>query len=490
MQTEHKAPSEKKNKKSLSAFSILFIILFLLWLISIFLAGHTFTPVTLPESNEVVSSVIAPSLSTLVMAPFKSFQNSINIAVFILILGGFINVAMKTNSLEAGIAALVKKLKGKELMLIPLLMFLFSVGGTVYGMAEETIAFYVLITATLVAAGFDTLVAVGVILLGAGAGVLGSTVNPFATGVATDALRGVGYHPNQATIITVGSILWLSTLAFCIWYVMRYAKKLKQNKAFTLLSSSEQADMNLYFKADDSAQLNFGRREKIILLLFAFTFLIMIFSLIPWGEFKVTLFDSWTSFLTDHHFGEWTFGDLAMWFLIMAVVIGIIAKMLEKEIIDFFIAGACDILSVVLIIVVARSISVLMGETHLDLFILDKAQSLLKGLSPLVFVPVAYFIYLGLSFLIPSTSALAFVSIPILGPLTAKLGMDPNIMIMIFVAGSGLINLITPTSGVVMGGLQLSKVNYSTWLKFMYIPVLTICIMNIIILTASMLILT
>ena len=216
----------------------------------------------------------------------------------------------------------------------------------------------------------------------------------------------------------------------------------------------------------------------------------MIISLIPWSEFNITFFKGWTSHLTGNDFGDWTFGDLSMWFLIMAVIVGIVAKMSEKEIIDNFIAGACDILSVVLIIVVARSISVLMGETHLDLFILDKAQSLLTGLSPVVFVPVAYFIYLGLSFLIPSTSALAFVSIPILGPLTAKLGMDPNIMIMIFAAGSGLINLITPTSGVVMGGLQLSKVNYSTWLKFMAKPVAFICIMNIVILTASMVILT
>lgn len=482
--------SKKKMKKSLSAFSILFIILTLLWLISILLAGHTFTPVTLPENSEVVSTVISPSLSHLVMAPFKSFQNSINIAVFILILGGFINVAMKTNSLEAGISALVKNLKGKELVLIPLLMFLFSVGGTVYGMAEETIAFYVLITATLVAAGFDTIIAVSVILLGAGAGVLGSTVNPFATGVAADALRGVGYNPSQGTIITVGTALWLSTLAFCIWYAMRYAKKIKKDKNLTLLSQPERSDMNLYFNSENSEQLNFGRREKNILLLFAFTFLIMIISLIPWGEFNITFFNCWTSFLTGNNFGDWTFGDLAMWFLIMAVVIGIVAKMTEKEIIDNFIAGTCDILSVVLIIVVARSISVLMGETHLDLFILDKAQNLLTGLSPLIFVPVAYFIYLGLSFLIPSTSALAFVSIPILGPLTAKLGMDPNIMIMIFVAGSGLINLITPTSGVVMGGLQLSKVSYSTWLKFMGRPIAVICIMNIVILTASMMLLT
>jgi uncharacterized ion transporter superfamily protein YfcC len=482
--------TQPKEKKSLSAFSILFIILTLLWIISKLLSGHSFTPVMLPESSEVVSTVISPSLSDLVMAPFKSFQNSINIAVFILVLGGFINVAMKTNSLEAGISALVQKLKGKELVLIPLLMFLFSIGGTVYGMAEETIAFYVLITATLVAAGFDTIIAVAVILLGAGAGVLGSTVNPFATGVAGDALKGVGYNTNQGTIITVGTVLWLSTLAFFIWYVMRYAKKVKKDKSMTLLSEREQTEMNVNFNAENTEHLNFGRREKNILILFAFTFVVMIISLIPWGEFKVTVFNGWTSFLTGNNFGDWTFGDLAMWFLLMSVVIGIAAKMSEKEIINNFIAGTCDILSVVLIIVVARSISVLMGETHLDLFILDKAQSLLTGLSPVIFVPVAYFIYLGLSFLIPSTSALAFVSIPILGPLTAKLGMDPNIMIMIFVAGSGLVNLITPTSGVVMGGLQLSKVNYSTWLKFMGRPIVILLIMNIIILTASMMILT
>ena len=489
MQSE-KNTQPKEKKKSLSAFSILFIILALLWIISKLLSGHSFTPVTLPENSEVVSTVISPSLSNLVMAPFKSFQNSINISVFILVLGGFINVAMKTNSLEAGISALVQKLKGKELVLIPLLMFLFSIGGTVYGMAEETIAFYVLITATLVAAGFDTLIAVGVILLGAGAGVLGSTVNPFATGVAGDALKGVGYNPNQGTIITVGTVLWLSTLAFCIWYVMRYAKKIRKDKTLTLLSKQEQTEMNLYFNKENTEHLSFGRREKNILILFAFTFIVMIISLIPWGEFNITVFNGWTSFLTGSNFGDWTFGDLAMWFLLMSVVIGVVARMSEKDIINNFIAGACDILSVVLIIVVARSISVLMGETHLDLFILDKAQSLLTGLSPVIFVPVAYLIYLGLSFLIPSTSALAFVSIPILGPLTAKLGMDPNIMIMIFVAGSGLVNLITPTSGVVMGGLQLSKVNYSTWLKFMGRPIAVILIMNIVILTVSMMVLT
>ncbi|PIT28580.1 C4-dicarboxylate ABC transporter [Snodgrassella communis] len=489
MQSE-KNTQPKEKKKSLSAFSILFIILALLWIISKLLSGHSFTPVTLPENSEVVSTVISPSLSNLVMAPFKSFQNSINIAVFILVLGGFINVAMKTNSLEAGISALVQKLKGKELVLIPLLMFLFSIGGTVYGVAGETIAFYVLITATLVAAGFDTLIAVGVILLGAGAGVLGSTVNPFATGVAGDALKGVGYNPNQGTIITVGTVLWLSTLAFCIWYVMRYAKKIRKDKTLTLLSQQEQTEMNLYFNKENTEHLSFGRREKNILILFAFTFIVMIISLIPWGEFNITVFNGWTSFLTGSNFGDWTFGDLAMWFLLMSVVIGVVARMSEKDIIDNFIAGACDILSVVLIIVVARSISVLMGETHLDLFILDKAQSLLTGLSPVIFVPVAYLIYLGLSFLIPSTSALAFVSIPILGPLTAKLGMDPNIMIMIFVAGSGLVNLITPTSGVVMGGLQLSKVNYSTWLKFMGRPIAVILIMNIVILTVSMMVLT
>jgi uncharacterized ion transporter superfamily protein YfcC len=199
------------------------------------------------------------------------------------------------------------------------------------------------------------------------------------------------------------------------------------------------------------------------------------------------VFDGWTAFLTGNSFGEWYFGDLAMWFFYISIIIALIQGFSEKEIVTNFIDGVKDILSVVLIIVVARGASYIMQTTYLDLFILDRASHLLEGLSPVLFVIGAYILYLLLSFLIPSTSGLAYVSIPIMGALAQSIGLNPNVMVMIFTAGCGLVNLITPTSGVVMGGLELARVNYSTWTRFMRKPLLVIGISNLAILIFSML---
>ncbi len=191
--------------------------------------------------------------------------------------------------------------------------------------------------------------------------------------------------------------------------------------------------------------------------------------------------------MTGNSFGEWYFGDLAMWFFYVSIIIALIQGFSEKEIVTNFIDGVKDILSVVLIIVVARGASYIMQTTYLDLFILDRASHLLEGLSPVLFVIGAYILYLLLSFLIPSTSGLAYVSIPIMGALAQSIGLNPNVMVMIFTAGCGLVNLITPTSGVVMGGLELARVNYSTWTRFMRKPLLVIGISNLAILIFSML---
>lgn len=480
--------AKKKQKKSLSAFSILFIILAIVFAISWLLNGKTFAPVTPKGAEEAVSAVEKASLADLVMSPYNGFVDAIDISIFVLVLGGFLGLIQATGALEAGIQRLVKNNKGKEIFLIGILMFLFSLGGTTYGMAEETVAFYGIITAAMVAAGFDSIVAVATICLGAGAGVLGSTVNPFAIGVAVSALDGIGITANQAIIIPLGAILWISTLVICMFFVIKYAKKVQADKGSTLLSLQEQEEMREHFSFDDTKQIEFTGKHKAILWIFAFAFIIMIGSLIPWVDLGVTIFQGKTSWLTGTDYGGWYFGDIAMWFFIMGIIIALVAGMSEKEIVDNFIAGAADILSVVLIIVVSRAVSVLMQSTHIDALILDRASSALAGTSPILFVIGAYLLYLFLSFLIPSTSGLAFVSIPVMGGLTSALGMSPEVTVMIFSAGCGLINLITPTSGVVMGGLQMAKVNYSTWVKFVTKPMIVIGVVNLIILAVAMLI--
>lgn len=477
----------KKKKKSLSAFSILFIILFVIFIISKLLNGMGFDPIEDRITGEMVSQVTGAKISTLVMSPYNGFVDAIDISIFVLVLGGFLGIIQSTGALEAGIHSLVKKRKGKELSLIVILMILFSIGGTTYGMAEETVAFYGIVTMAMVAAGFDSLVAVGTICLGAGAGVLGSTVNPFSISAAVDALKGVGIDANQKIILPIGVVLWIVTLIICIFTVTKYAKKVQEDKGSTLLSLQEQEDMRNEFSLSDSKKLEFTGKHKAILIVFAITFIVMIGSLIPWKDLGVNVFDGWSSKLTGEDYGDWYFGEIAMWFFIMGIVTAIVAGMSEKEIVNEFIAGAADILSVVLIIVVSRAVSVLMSSTHIDALILDRAAKALYGLSPIIFVIGSYLLYLFLSFLIPSTSGLASVSIPVMGGLAYALDMSPEVMIMIFSAGCGLINLITPTSGVVMGGLEMAKVEYSTWVKFVTKPMLIIAVVNVVILCASML---
>ncbi|KMT34922.1 arginine/ornithine antiporter ArcD [Melissococcus plutonius] len=481
------ANKQQKEKKSLSSFSILFIILILLTIVSWIFSGQKFSPTVPACGTEKVNHVVGARLSDLVMSPFNGFRDAIDICVFVLILGGFLNIVTKTGALEAGIQHVVRRLKGNELVLIPILMFLFSIGGSTYGMSEETIPFYSLLAVTMVASGFDTIVSAATVMLGAGAGVIGSTINPFATGVAMDALKSVHIKPDTSIILMIGVVLWLVTTGYCIFYVMKYARKVKADKGSTILSLQEQEDMDTSFSQPETKEIAFTNKRKLILTIFAFAFAIMVVALIPWESFNVTIFKGWTAFLTGQSFGNWYFGDLAMWFFLISLIISIIYGLTENEIVETFIVGSKDILSVVLIIVVARGASIIMQTTHLDLFILDRSANILQGFSPILFVIGAYILYLFLSILIPSTSGLAYVSIPVMGALANHIGLNASVMIMIFTAGCGLINLITPTSGVVMGGLQMSKIDYSTWMKFMIKPLVIIGISNLIILIISIL---
>ena len=195
-------------------------------------------------------------------------------------------VVNKTGALETGVKVLVKKLKGRELLLIPILMFIFSIGGTTYGMLEETVGFYVLLAATMMAAGMDPLVGSAVVLLGAGSGVLGSTINPFATGAAISSLPEY-MTANQGIIILIAVALWITTYAISVGFVLRYAKKVKADKGSTFLTLREQkaAEKKFGNYANKDTDPVLSGKQKVTLVLFALTFLVMIIGFIPWGEF-------------------------------------------------------------------------------------------------------------------------------------------------------------------------------------------------------------
>ena len=483
----------KKKRGMPSSFTILLALLAIVAVITVIVSGTSGGAVT------------AARLSDFCTAPIKGFADALPVCLFVMILGGFLGMMTETGALDNGIAVLVQKLKGNEIMLIPVLMLIFSLGGTTYGMCEETVPFYALLAATMMAAGFDPMVGAATVLLGAGCGCLGSTVNPFAVGAAVDALTGVGIEVNQSIIIGLGAVLWIVTTAMSIFFVMGYAKKVKADKGSTILSMQELKDAEeAHGKAASEVhkEVKLTGRQKGVLIAFAFTFVVMIVGFIPLADLNEgvanffdagavydadgnTVVQGWSALITGLPIGQWYFDEASTWFFLMAVLIGIIGGLSEKQIVNTFITGAADMMSVVLVIALARGISVLMANTGLDVYVLDAAANALAGLSGVIFAPMSFLVYFGLSFLIPSTSGMATVSMPIMGPLAVKLGFSPEVMVMIFSAAIGVVNLFTPTSGAIMGGLALAKIEWTTWLKFALKLIVALSVVCAVILTVA-----
>lgn len=483
----------KKKRGMPSSFTILLALLAIVAVITVIVSGTSGGEVT------------AARLSDFCTAPILGFADALPVCLFVMILGGFLGMMTETGALDNGIAVLVQKLKGNEIMLVPVLMLIFSLGGTTYGMCEETVPFYALLAATMMAAGFDPMVGAATVLLGAGCGCLGSTVNPFAVGAAVDALTGVGIEVNQSIIIGLGAVLWIVTTAMSIVFVMSYAKKVKADKGSTILSMQELKDAEeAHGKAasEVNKEVKLTGRQKGVLIAFAFTFVVMIVGFIPLADLNegvANFFDAgavydadgnavvqgWSALITGLPIGQWYFDEASTWFFLMAILIGIIGGLSEKQIVNTFITGAADMMSVVLVIALARGISVLMANTGLDVYVLDAAANALAGLSGVIFAPMSFLVYFGLSFLIPSTSGMATVSMPIMGPLAVKLGFSPEVMVMIFSAAIGVVNLFTPTSGAIMGGLALAKIEWTTWLKFALKLIVALSVVCAVILTVA-----
>lgn len=380
-------------------------------------------------------------------AAFSGFFDAVDVCVFILMVGGFLGVVMKTGAVDAGVGHVIRLLGGREKWLIPILMLLFGLGGTTYGMWEETMAFYPLLIPVFLAAGYDAVVGIAVILLGAGAGVISSTVNPFATGIAAGF---AGVSLGEGIVLRV--IQWIVFEGAAIWYVSAYAAKVKKDPTRSVVGVGAGK-----LRVDMDETVPFTPRRKAIMALFTLTFLIMVYGVIPFDEMGLPL-----------PVLGWWFPELSALFLAAGVVIGLIGGMGEAEIAETFVAGCADLLGVAFIIGVSRGITVLMNDGSITDTVLHWGERALAGAGPVSFVLLVYFIYLPLTILIPSSSGLATLSVPIMAPLGKFAGVGGDLVVTAFQSASGLVNIITPTAAVVMGALALGHVPYDRWLKFVW----------------------
>ncbi|HEY7738230.1 MAG TPA: YfcC family protein [Candidatus Limnocylindria bacterium] len=398
---------------------------------------------------------------------------AIDVALFVLVIGGFLGITMKTGAITDGIARIVSRFRGREQWMIPILMIVFAIGGTTFGMNEESLAFYVLIITVMVAAGYDTMVGASLLLLGCGIGVLGSTINPFATGIAS------GFAGTSIDQGLVGRLVILVVgTAIGIWFVMRYAAKVKADPSKSLVAA-QKAENEAAFRgadsgADDEATL--PGREKAVLVLFFLAFAVMIYGVIPWEDLGIPIPTLW-----------WWFPEMTASFLLFAILIGVVARMGEGELTSTFVDGARDLLGVALIIGIARGITVVMNNGLITDTVLNAAEQAVAGVGGVVFINLMFGLFLPLSFLIPSSSGLATVAMPIMAPLAGFAGVPEFLVVTAYQTGNGLINLITPTSAVVMGGLAIARIGYGTWLRFVWPMLLVLAILSMAVLTAGVL---
>jgi uncharacterized ion transporter superfamily protein YfcC len=387
--------------------------------------------------------------------PATGMANAIDVAVFVLVIGGFLAVVTRTGAIDAGIGWLLTALRGREIWMIPILMAAFAAGGTSYGMAEESLAFYAIILPVFIRAGYDALTGVAVIMLGCGIGTLGSTFNAFATVIASNA-AGVPF--TDGLVLRV--FILFACLAVGIFFVMRYARRVKADPSRSVVAAQREENIAHFLKgAEIGAPLpDFNRVREIILALFALTFVIMLYGVIARG---------------------WWMGQMSALFLGMAIVTYVVAKfdastrMDEHTFVDTFVNGARDLLGVALIIGVARGVVVVMDAGKITDTILHAREAALGGLAPVAFINRMLLNQTFLSFVVPSSSGLAVLSMPILAPLSDFAGVARSLVVTAYQSANGWVNLFNPTFAVVMGGLAIGRVSYDRWLRFVW-PLLLI----------------
>ncbi len=395
------------------------------------------------------------------LAPIAGFYdpdsyaaNAIDVALFVLFLGGFLGVVNATGAVDTGIRAAMARMEGREIWMIPILMTLFALGGTTYGMAEETLAFYAILIPVMIAAGYDAVTGVAVILIGAGIGVLASTINPFATVIASDA-AGIPFTNG----IVLRLIMFVVGLAICAAFVMRYARAVKQDPSRSVVSHQIEAHKRLFLQDKRESDVDdvLSGTQKLVLVLFALTFAVMIWGVASQG---------------------WWMARMGALFLGAAIVTGIVARLGEKRLTGSFVDGARDLLGVALVIGLARGIVVIMEQGMIADTILHSAEQTLGGVGELAFINLMFWIEAGMSFLVPSSSGLAVLSMPILAPLADFADVGRDLVVTAYQSANGLVNLINPTFAVVIGGLAIGRVSYDRWLVFIW-PLLVILIVFI-----------
>ena len=402
-----------------------------------FTDGSIYKPIAIPDTYEKLKSN-PQSFIDIVKAPILGIAEAVDVIVFVFIIGGIIGILNNSGAFGAGFASLSRATKGREYWLVVVVTSLIALGGTTFGLAEETIGLYPILVPVFMVAGYDAIVCIAALYMGSSIGTMFSTVNPFSSVIASNA-AGISFA-NGLMFRTVGLVI---AVIITIIYIIRYAEKVRKDPSKSLIFDQKAELENKFLKESKDAP-EFTLKRKLMLLIFTATFGVMIWGVSSQG---------------------WWFTEMTALFLVVGIGICALSGLGEKAAVQHFVAGAADLVGVALIIGIARGVNIIMDNGLISDSILNGATGLIHGMNGGVFSIIMLLIYCVLGFFIPSSSGLAVLSMPIMAPLADTVGLPREVIVSAYQYGQGLMAFITPT-GLILVTLAMVDVTYDRWLKF------------------------
>lgn len=421
-----------------------------------FTSGAIYKPISIPGTYQQVESK-RQGIVAFLLAPIKGIIAAADIIFLVLIIGGLIGVMNQSQAFDAGISWLTETLRGREYWLIILVTSLIALGGTTFGLAEETMAFYPILIPVFIAARYDAMVGLACVFLGSSIGTMVSTTNPFSTIIASDS-SGINWTTglgSRATFLAV-------CLTICILYILRYAQRVRKDPSKSVIFDQKE-QIEALFGQKEGLGVALTGRLRLILALFSACFVLMIYGV--------------------SHL-DWWFEEMITIFFFGAILIGFTAQMRESVFLESFAKGAGDLLNVAFIIGIARGVSIIMDDGKISGTMLHYASDLTSGMNSGIFINLMMFIYSGLSFFIPSSSGMAVLTMPIMSPLADTVGIGRELIVDAYQYGMGIFHFINPT-GLILASLAIVKVGFDRWLKFVMPLFIIILLLSMAWLTGS-----
>ena len=404
--------------------------------------------VVLNDSYHRVES--APQTWQIFSALFNGFVDKADIIIFILMVGGAFWILNNSHAIDVGVMSFLRRIRrlsrykliqklGVENIIITLVMILFSLFGAIFGMSEETIAFVVVFIPLAIQMGYDSLVGVCMCYVAAHVGFAGAMLNPFTIGIAQGIadlplFSGLEYRVFCWVVLTVVGI------AFVLWYAHRVKAKPERSPVYKLDDYWRQ-------RVESSAQSTLTVRQGIILVILLLTIVALVVGVLEFG---------------------WYIAEISALFLAMGILCGIVDKQGADDIAKLFLAGCKDILSAALVVGLASGIIFILKDGHIIDTILYGLTRSLSQLGEVASLGVMYLFQTLLNVVMPSGSAKAALTMPIMAQFADLMDVSRQTTVLAFQFGDGFTNMLTPTSGVLIGVLGMARIPYGTWLKWVW----------------------